>query len=102
MSKRNNGRRKNPVINTPCRHCNQLGLRYQGTSTKTSLKGTPTVTAVYRCDHCKRQNSNPGQAPKPSQAAQARQHGPLCPYHDIPIAHLQLAKRITTMPWTTP
>jgi len=81
----------NPVEPLACRHCDKIGLRYQGSRQRVG----GGLHRIYKCVHCQRSNQNPGQPahkPKPK--------GPLCPRHEIPVAEMQRLNRLTTMPWS--
>jgi hypothetical protein len=81
----------NPVEPLACRHCDKIGLRYQGSR----QRPRGGLNLIYKCIHCRRSNQNPGQARKA-----ATPKGPLCPRHEIPVAEMQRLNRLTTMPWS--
>lgn len=83
-------KKRNPIEALWCRHCGKTGLRYQGRRNRKQ----GGFNEVYRCVHCERTSQNP-----PQQAPKGRAPVLMCRYHDVPVAHLQLWRKVASMPW---
>jgi len=77
----------NPIEHFQCRHCQNIGLRYQG-----SINRARGLSEIYKCVACDRRNENP-------KRPEAKKQGPVHPYHDVSMSWFALARTFNHSVW---